>query len=428
MDQNLLVMKFNDLDITIYGTHEDPLFKAKDIGVLLDMKDINSTIRDFDEDHKCMHSMHTLGGIKFTTFLTEFGLYKVLMISRKPVAKSFQRWVFSAIKEIRLTGKYELQKSLEKDKKLIREKTLIDSYHKKPVVYLGSIGKIDGLDFAKFGYTNDIKSRNTDHKREIGDCYVLEYVVECEQNIELERKLKDHNDISNRRVTKTINGKVQTELIRLDEHLQIDDVPKIVTKLKQTVRVDKEYQRMIHEETKMKHEETMAKLKHEETMAKLKYDENMVLAELKRKELETQLKILEIEALKLQGNTTSVPIEKLSTEVSVSIETVPEKQTVLQPSNKKTSVPIETLKENITEYIEEQCDFEKRNTTYRMSSEKMFHSFCNWRDIKYDVQHVVKKEFLGIINELTGNVVLPKIRINNHKIFGWYGIQYKTTN
>ena len=37
-DDNLLIKQFNDLDITIYGTYEEPLFKAKDIGDLLGIK------------------------------------------------------------------------------------------------------------------------------------------------------------------------------------------------------------------------------------------------------------------------------------------------------------------------------------------------------------------------------------------------------
>jgi hypothetical protein len=31
-ETNLLVKQFNDLNINIYGTYEEPLFKAKDIG------------------------------------------------------------------------------------------------------------------------------------------------------------------------------------------------------------------------------------------------------------------------------------------------------------------------------------------------------------------------------------------------------------
>ncbi len=108
-ESNLLVKQFGELNINIYGTYTDPLFKAKDIGDLLDIKDIKSTIRDFDKDE--VHTMHltdSLGRIQENNMLTEQGLYKVLMTSRKPVAKTFQKWVYSVIKEIRLTGEHKL--------------------------------------------------------------------------------------------------------------------------------------------------------------------------------------------------------------------------------------------------------------------------------------------------------------------------------
>ena len=54
-ETNLLVKQFNDLNINIYGTYEEPLFKAKDIGDLLGIKDIRTTLREFDEDE--WHSM-----------------------------------------------------------------------------------------------------------------------------------------------------------------------------------------------------------------------------------------------------------------------------------------------------------------------------------------------------------------------------------
>ena len=49
-ENSIIVKQFNELNIEIYGTHEEPLFKAKEIGKLLDIKDMKSSIRDYDED------------------------------------------------------------------------------------------------------------------------------------------------------------------------------------------------------------------------------------------------------------------------------------------------------------------------------------------------------------------------------------------
>jgi prophage antirepressor-like protein len=58
--------------------------------------------------------MHTLGGSQEVTFLTEKGLYKVLFRSRKPIAQKFQNWVCEVLKEIRVTGIYNMQKEIDK--------------------------------------------------------------------------------------------------------------------------------------------------------------------------------------------------------------------------------------------------------------------------------------------------------------------------
>lgn len=249
---NLLVENFDNLDITIYGSHEEPLFKAKDIGELLGIEKIRNTIKNFDKDEAYNIPLKdALGRIQETSFLTESGLYKMMMISRKPIAKKFQKWVFSVLKQIREKGSYDIKQKLieheqiiKKEKELIKEQTLIDSFDKKPVVYLGEVEK----DLIKFGYTNDIKDRNKTHKREIGNCFIIQEIIECINNKDLETKLKEHNDIKNRRISKIINGKNQIELIRIDEYLKVKDISNILINIKRTLFIDKEILIMKHEE------------------------------------------------------------------------------------------------------------------------------------------------------------------------------------
>ena len=83
----------NDLhtEIVIRGTVTDPLFRASDIGVVLDISNIRTSIVDFDESEKVVRTTDTLGGAQDVTFLTEKGLYKVLFRSRKPIAQKFQK-------------------------------------------------------------------------------------------------------------------------------------------------------------------------------------------------------------------------------------------------------------------------------------------------------------------------------------------------
>lgn len=66
-----------EIQINIKGTIEDPLFQANQIGKLLTIKNIRSTIEKFDEDEKKddVDTIDTIGRKQKATFLTEIGLY-----------------------------------------------------------------------------------------------------------------------------------------------------------------------------------------------------------------------------------------------------------------------------------------------------------------------------------------------------------------
>ncbi len=102
--------------VNIQGTYDDPLFQANQIGELLDIKNIRDTISKFDDDEKGVGTTDTPGGSQEVLFLTEIGLYRLLGMSRKPLARPFQKWVAKTIKEIRLTGKYELERTLNEER------------------------------------------------------------------------------------------------------------------------------------------------------------------------------------------------------------------------------------------------------------------------------------------------------------------------
>lgn len=109
-------------EITIKGTHKEPLFRASDIGLILELSNIRQSIKDFDETQKVVILNDTHGGTQQVTFLTEEGLYEVLSMSRKPIAKIFKKWVFNVVKEIRLTGEYKLNKEVQELKNEIEVK------------------------------------------------------------------------------------------------------------------------------------------------------------------------------------------------------------------------------------------------------------------------------------------------------------------
>ena len=89
--------------LTMYGDFEEPLFLAKEVANWIDYSESNVSklVAIVDEDEKVRNIITTLGGNQETWFLTENGLYEVLMQSRKPIAKQFKKEVKTLLKNIR---------------------------------------------------------------------------------------------------------------------------------------------------------------------------------------------------------------------------------------------------------------------------------------------------------------------------------------
>ena len=227
----------NDLhtEIVIKGTIDDPLFRASDVGVVLELSNIRATIVDFDDSEKVVNKVYTLGGAQEVTFLTEKGLYKVLFRSRKPIAQKFQNWVCEVIKEIRLKGIYKMENEIKKaieekneaieekneaieEKNKIREKTLIEKFPSNvQCVYYGTIdNKSDrGERLIKFGNSNSLKNRIYNHKKTYQNFRLIN-AFKVENKLQIENAIKDHPLFIERQRTIMIKKHNFTELINME--------------------------------------------------------------------------------------------------------------------------------------------------------------------------------------------------------------------
>ncbi|MDE6182059.1 MAG: Bro-N domain-containing protein [Eubacteriales bacterium] len=93
-------------EFKIYGDFENPLFLAKDVAEWIEHNKPSEMIQNIDDDEKLKAIISLAGQNREMWFLTEDGLYEVLMQSRKPIAKAFKKEVKKILKEIRLKGYY----------------------------------------------------------------------------------------------------------------------------------------------------------------------------------------------------------------------------------------------------------------------------------------------------------------------------------
>ena len=95
---------FLDKEIDVWGSAEQPLFRAKDVSDWLNLKNTPEIIKRIDTEERHKFNLGRNGGD--TWFLTEDGLYELLMQSRKPIAKQFKKGIKKILHEIRTKGGY----------------------------------------------------------------------------------------------------------------------------------------------------------------------------------------------------------------------------------------------------------------------------------------------------------------------------------
>ena len=110
-------------ELNIYGTNEEPLFLAVEVAKLIDYSVGNTShmLKSVDLDEKLLVTLVRSGQKREMWFLTEDGLYEILMQSRKPIARRFKRAVKDILKELRLSGKADFEDWLNHTDPLVDE-------------------------------------------------------------------------------------------------------------------------------------------------------------------------------------------------------------------------------------------------------------------------------------------------------------------
>jgi len=106
MDEIQILHKstFLGKEIDVWGTFENPLFRASDVADWLHNTNVSNMVKKVDENEVTKFNLGSRQGE--TLFLTENGLYEILMLSRKKEAKQFKKGVKEILHEIRTKGGY----------------------------------------------------------------------------------------------------------------------------------------------------------------------------------------------------------------------------------------------------------------------------------------------------------------------------------
>jgi prophage antirepressor-like protein len=118
------IFDFEDREVRVVMVNDEPWFVAKDVCEVLEISKHRDAVSRLDDDERGSVLVDTPGGKQEMVAVNEYGIYSLVMTSRKPEAKKFKRWVtHEVLPAIRKTGSYSVQQNnvvpLSKDQAIV---------------------------------------------------------------------------------------------------------------------------------------------------------------------------------------------------------------------------------------------------------------------------------------------------------------------
>ncbi|MDL4842798.1 BRO family protein [Aquibacillus rhizosphaerae] len=109
---NQLTKMFNGEQLRIIEKDSESWFVAKDVCDILEINNSRQAVTRLDEDEKTGVTLNDGSQNRNLTAVNEFGLYNLVLSSRKSEAKQFKRWItHEVLPSIRKTGSYQIERN-----------------------------------------------------------------------------------------------------------------------------------------------------------------------------------------------------------------------------------------------------------------------------------------------------------------------------
>ena len=121
MMNNIKIFNFEGNEVRTSFKDGNVWWVAKDVCDVLGIKNNRDVIARLDTDEKGVDTIDTLGGQQEVSVINESGLYNIILLSRKPEAKKFRRWItHDVLPSIRKHGLYAVDEVLANPDILIK--------------------------------------------------------------------------------------------------------------------------------------------------------------------------------------------------------------------------------------------------------------------------------------------------------------------
>ena len=111
---NLQIFNFKESQVRTVLVENEPWFVAKDVCEVLEIANPTDAMKRLDDDERTLVSIEGASNGLPINAVNEYGLYSLVLGSRKPEAKEFKRWItHEVIPSIRKHGAYMTPATLE---------------------------------------------------------------------------------------------------------------------------------------------------------------------------------------------------------------------------------------------------------------------------------------------------------------------------
>lgn len=127
MENNLMIFENEEFgEIRTLEINNEPWFVAKDICEILEIKNSRQALTRLDEDEKADVILNDGSQNRNMSAVNEYGLYNLILASRKKEAKEFKRWItHKVIPSIRKHGGYIAGQEQMTDEELMAKAVLM---------------------------------------------------------------------------------------------------------------------------------------------------------------------------------------------------------------------------------------------------------------------------------------------------------------
>lgn len=185
------IFNYQEKQIRTITIDNEPWFVAKDICQILELDNVSKALSDaeIDDDEKLTSLLVMSGQKRQYIFISESGLYSLILNSRKPEAKPFKKWITKEVlPSIRKTGFYQhyKNKQLEELKALLIREVPMLWQKTFPDIFFERVCDLKGWQYNGAGSTPSCFAKII---RDYIYCIVPSEIMQIVDNINNNKKL-----------------------------------------------------------------------------------------------------------------------------------------------------------------------------------------------------------------------------------------------